>query len=112
VHTRLRAPASRIGPADDVEGAAKSSPLFAKYGTRTEAESAREKLAERLAQAEEPAPESAVAPRGRRRRRAKAPAPAPAGGFDQLADFLGSREGKALQKKVARGLFGMLKKRL
>ena len=32
VHTRLRAPASRMGPADDVEAAAKASPLFAKYG--------------------------------------------------------------------------------
>ena len=32
VHTRLRAPASRMGPADDVEGAAKASPLYAKYG--------------------------------------------------------------------------------
>jgi hypothetical protein len=29
-----------------------------------------------------------------------------------LGDFLGSREGKALQRKVARGMFGMLKKRL
>ena len=48
VHTRLRAPASRMGPADDVEGAAKASPLFAKYGTREENESAREKLAARI----------------------------------------------------------------
>src|SRR5687768_6763408 len=29
VHTRLRAPASRIGPADDVDPATKASPLFA-----------------------------------------------------------------------------------
>ena len=47
VHTRLRAPASRMGPADDVDGAAKASPLFAKYGERVDAESAREKLAAR-----------------------------------------------------------------
>ena len=52
VHTRLRAPASRMGPADDVDGAAKASPLFAKYGTRAEAESARERLAARLEQPE------------------------------------------------------------
>ena len=51
VHTRLRAPASRMGPADDVEAAAKASPLFAKYGERAEAESAREKLAARMEQA-------------------------------------------------------------
>jgi hypothetical protein len=29
-----------------------------------------------------------------------------------LSDFLTSREGKALQKKVMRGVFGMLRKRL
>src|SRR6185312_1355397 len=33
VHTRLRPPASRMGPADDVDGAARASPLWAKYGT-------------------------------------------------------------------------------
>ena len=31
---------------------------------------------------------------------------------DSIGDFLRSREGKALQKKVMRGVFGMLKKRL
>ena len=114
VHTRLRAPASRIGPADDVEASAKASPLFAKYGTRAEAESAREKLEERLDRAEEAQAEQEAepAPRGKRRRSERAPAPAPAGGLDELGDFLNSREGKALQKKVARGLFGMLRKRL
>ena len=72
VHTRLRAPASRIGPADDVEAAAKASPLFGKYGTRIEAESAREKLEGRLAQAEEPKPEprAQAAEEGARPRRA------------------------------------------
>ena len=42
--------------------------------------------------------EAAKAPRGRR--------------CDALGDFLGSRQGKALQKEVVRGVFGMLKKRL
>jgi uncharacterized protein len=102
VHTRLRAPASRIGPADDVDGAAKASNLFAKYGTRTEAESAREKLEGRLAKAQEPAPK----PRRARK------APAPSGGLDELGDFLNSRQGKALERTVMRGVFGMLKKRL
>jgi DNA double-strand break repair helicase HerA and related ATPase len=112
VHTRLRAPASRIGPADDVEGAAKASPLFAKYGTRSEAESAREKLEARLDAAEEPAGDAARAPRPGRRAKAKAPAPTPSDPLEDLGDFLGSREGKALQRKVARGVFGMLKKRI
>ena len=53
VHTRLRAPASRMGPADDVDGTAKASPLFAKYGTRVDSESAREMLAGRMEKAEE-----------------------------------------------------------
>jgi uncharacterized protein len=113
VHTRLRAPASRIGPADDVDGAAKASPLHAKYGTRVEAESAREKLAARMEEATvaADAEPSADKPRARRRRKA-APAPVPSGGTDVLGDFLTSREGKAVQRKVLRGVFGMLKKRL
>src|SRR3954469_12442159 len=47
VHTRMVAPGSRMAPADDVDGAAKASPLFAKYGTRVDNVSAREKLAAR-----------------------------------------------------------------
>ena len=115
VHTRLRAPASRMAPADDVEGSAKASPLFAKYGTREESESAREKLAARL---EEPAPEpeaAAPAPKKKPKRptkKQKETATATAGGAGALGDFLTSREGKALQKKVVRGVFGMLRKRL
>src|SRR3712207_1602853 len=50
VHTRLRAPAARMSPADDVEAAAKASPLWARYGERTDPESARELLAARLAE--------------------------------------------------------------
>jgi uncharacterized protein len=109
VHTRLRSPASRMGPADDVEGAAKASPLFAKYGTRTDAESAREKLAARMEEPDEPEP-AAKAPR--RRKREPEAATAKTGGADALGKFLTSREGKALQKKVMRGVFGMLRKRL
>jgi uncharacterized protein len=104
VHTRLRAPASRIGPAPDVDGVAKASPMYAKYGTRTEAESAREKLEARMEKATEPAAEK---PRAKPRK-----APAPSGGTDALGDFLTSREGKAIQRKVLRGVFGMLRKRL
>src|SRR5918992_5749327 len=118
VHTRLRAPASRMGPADDVEAAAKASPLFAKYGVRAEAESAREKLAARL----ETAGLAGAHAGGRRgsgpaaeakrisRRRRKEAATASTGGVDVLGDFLRSREGKALGRKVARGVFGMLRK--
>ena len=39
-------------------------------------------------------------------------APKPKAPSDPLTDFLGSRQGKALQREVVRGVFGMLKKRL
>jgi hypothetical protein len=106
VHTRLRAPASRMGPADDVQGAAEASPLFAKYGTREEAESAREKLAARMEEPDE-------GPKKRRAARKRSePATATGGGADALGEFLNSRQGKALQRKVVRGVFGMLRKSL
>ena len=112
VHTRLRAPASRLGPADDVDAAASASPLYAKYGTRAEAESAREKLAGRLDGAAPPKGSTPAddAERISKRRRKEA-ARAPAGGTDALGDFLRSREGRALGRQVARGVFGMLRKR-
>jgi hypothetical protein len=53
--------------------------------------------------------EHVPAPRRRSRAR-RAPAPS-GGGADAIGDFLRSREGKALQRKVARGIFGMLRKR-
>src|SRR6201999_12340 len=58
VHTRMTPPASKMGPASDIEGKAKASPLWAKYGTRVDNESAREMLAARLAP---PAPADAPA---------------------------------------------------
>jgi hypothetical protein len=112
-HTRMLAPASRMAPVDDVEARAKASPLWGKYGQRAEAQSARELLAGRMAEAVEPEPaEPAPRPRRRAPRREPAPAPAPAGGADAIGDFLTSRQGKALQRKVMRGVFGMLRKRL
>ena len=41
-------------PADDVDGAAKASPLYAKYGTKADRESAKELLASRLEQSAQP----------------------------------------------------------
>jgi uncharacterized protein len=130
-HTRLVAPASRMAPADDVAGAAKASPLWAHYGERTDPQSAREILAARLdpPAAEDPAPaeakagepkpdpplehipvpESMRAPRRTRTRR-RAPAPKESSP-DAIGDFLNSRSGRALQKEIVRGVFGMLKKR-
>ena len=48
VHTSMRPPSSRMAPADDVDAVAKASPLWAKYGARVDAQSAREMLAARL----------------------------------------------------------------
>jgi DNA double-strand break repair helicase HerA and related ATPase len=125
VHTRLLAPASRMAPADDVDGLAKASPLWAHYGERTDPQSAREMLAARL---EAPEPEPKPAPeekpemehvpvpesmREPRRRRSRRRAPAPADSTpDAIGDFLNSRSGRALQREVVRGVFGMLRKRL
>jgi hypothetical protein len=104
------APRSRMAPADDVAGAAKGSPLWAKYGERTDAQSAREMLAARI---EEPAPPPAAdsAPRPKPAPRHKEAADAASGGAEELGKFLKSRQGKALQRQVLRGVFGMLRKR-
>ncbi len=106
VHTRMRAPQSRMAPADDVEAAAKASPLYAKYGTRADRESAREKLAARLEQPSKPA--QAPKPAARHKEAAKASRE----GGDALTDFLNSRTGKQIQRELIRGVFGMLRKRL
>ena len=47
VHCRMLAPASSFSPAENLDATAKASPLYAKYGTRVDSESAREKLAAR-----------------------------------------------------------------
>ena len=111
VHTRLVAPASRMGPADDVDGAAKASPLFAKYGTRVDNVSAREKLAARTEAAAAAAPTPATAPPAPKPEHQEA-AKAGGGGADAVGKFLKSRQGQALERQVVRGVFGMLKKHL
>jgi DNA helicase HerA-like ATPase len=111
VQTRLCAPSSRMGPSTDVEQAAKSSTLYAKYGTRIDSESARELLAARL-QAATPAPAepaAASAPAGSAHAEASG---ALAGGAAALGSFLSSKQGKQLQNQVVRGVFGLLKKSL
>ena len=84
----------------------KASPLFAKYGTRIDRESARELLAERLEQAAAP---TKAKPKPKPKR---PPRPADPGGTDPIADFLRSRQGQAVQRRVVRGLFGLLRKSL
>jgi DNA helicase HerA-like ATPase len=100
VHTKIRAPRSRMSPADDVAGAAASSPLAAKYATRIDSQSAREMLAARLEAPEKP---PLVTEEHRKAARAT---------NDGLGDFLNSRQGKTIQREVIRGVFGMLRKQL
>ncbi len=102
VHTRMRPPRARMGPADDVDGTAKASPLYAKYGTRLDSESARELLAERLEQA---SPTDTPAPARKKATEATG------GGADALGDFLKSSTGRTIQRELIRGLFGLLKRR-
>jgi hypothetical protein len=89
-----------------VDAAAKASPLYAKYGTRLERESAREQLEARLERAQ-PTPAQTKpkpAPQGKRQ-------PKPSTG-DTVTDFLRSRQGKTLEREVVRGVLGLLRKRL
>jgi uncharacterized protein len=111
VHTRLPAPRSGMAPSDDVAGAAKASPLWSKYGARTDAQSAREMLAARLAQPPAPAASKSARPRAPSREHKDA-ADAAGGGVDAIGDFLTSRQRKALEREVVRGVFGLLKKHL
>jgi DNA helicase HerA-like ATPase len=115
VHTRMRPPSSRMAPADDIDAAAKSSALWARYGDRVDAQSAREMLAARLqppvasTAAATPAPAaSSPKPTAEHKQAGKAVA----GGAAVLGQFLNSRQGKAVQRDVVRGLFGLLKKSL
>jgi hypothetical protein len=104
VHTRMRAPLARMGVAEDVDGPAKASPLYAKYGTRVDAQSAREVLAERL---DPPAPGEKPAEPTKRQKEA---GDAMGKGADAIGDFLKSSSGRALTREVVRGVFGMLKR--
>jgi DNA helicase HerA-like ATPase len=104
VHTKIRAPRSKMAAADDVDAASKASPLYAKYGTRVDSQSAREMLAARLAQPDQAAP----APAEEHKQAAKAAG----GGAGAIGDFLSSPTGRQIEREVVRGLFGLLKKSL
>src|SRR5262249_21054239 len=97
--TKIRAPRSKMAAADDVDGAAKASPLYAKYGTRVENQSAREMLAARLEQKPD------VRPAEEHRQAARATG----GGAGAIGDVLKRTNGRQLQREVVRGIFGLLK---
>jgi DNA helicase HerA-like ATPase len=105
-HTRLRPPLASMEPAPGLESAAKASQLYSKYGTRADAQSARELLVDRLEQAATPDAPPKKAPEREEAARA------PQGDTDALGDFLKSRTGRQVQREVIRGVFGLLRKRL
>ena len=115
VHTRMLAPASKMAPVADVDGPGEGIAAVRQVrhaGRRAERARAARGAAggglgacactcarARQAARAHPGPEAAQA-------RARAPDP---GG---IGDFLNSRQGKAMQREVMRGVFGMLRKRL
>ena len=108
VWTKLRPPASLMAAIEPeaVDRAARDSALWAKYAHEIDRESAREKLAARLAEAstpdvhaEEPAPPPKQ-PKGKGK-----------GKDNPVVGYLKSREGRSMINTVARGLFGLLRKR-
>jgi uncharacterized protein len=117
--TRLRAPRSRMAPADPaaVQAAVASSPLQGEYGTAVDRDSAYERLAAKLAPPpaapDQPAPDQPAPdrPEHHDERRARA------GGL--LAGVLGSAAAKsfarsaasALGREITRGLLGTARRR-
>ncbi|MGH8991798.1 MAG: helicase HerA-like domain-containing protein [Acidimicrobiia bacterium] len=128
VWTRLCPPRSLMAAieAEGVAKAAEADAIWARYATEIDRESAREKLAARMAGGGAPAaatgapagviddigdlevppppPSESEAPRTRRRA-------SPPGDGNPVVDYLKSREGRQMVNTVARGVFGLLKKR-
>ncbi len=105
VATRLIPPSSRMAPLtpDELQADVKQSPLVAAYGQAVDRVSAREMLAQRMAQT---APAgSAGAPGSAAGKTAKTIAVA-AGGA--IATALSSSIGRTIGREVVRGLFGLL----
>ena len=104
VHTRMRPPLSRMGPADDVAGVADCEPAVreVRHAARQPeragdaCDAARPSRAGRDADEADRAPEGGCTAAGK--------------GADAIGDFLKSSSGRALTREVVRGMFGMLKK--
>jgi hypothetical protein len=100
-----------MAAANDVDGAAKASPLYAKYGTRVDSESAREMLAARMARTQAtapagPAPASQPPAPPAQSGRAARTVTQVAGGA--LVGALSSTIGRTVGREIIRGLFGLL----
>jgi uncharacterized protein len=122
--TRLRAPQGSMDPSPPaaVAAAVAASPLQAKYGTVSDPESAREILSKKLDAAAAAAHEHAADVNEeyeRMRRDVEKTRPSkttpkrrpPERAANPIADFLGSRQGRAIVNSVVKGIFGTLRRR-
>ena len=108
VWTKLRAPSSLMAAIEPeaMERGARESVLWPKYAEEIDRESAREKLAARLA--ESTAPDIKV---DEPARPPKQPKGKGKGKDNPVVGYLKSREGRSMINTVARGVFGLLRKR-
>ena len=102
VHTRLRAPRASMEPAPDLDAVAEGVPALGEVRDEARAGERPPRRSQKRVEAIAGAREASLT-------RAKKAPPAPS---DPLTDFMTSRHGKALQKEIVRGVFGMLRKRL
>lgn len=117
VWTRLRPPSSLMAAVDkaDIDQAAHESPLWNTYAQAIDRESARELLAAKTAAGAAAA--AAEQQQAEQQRQAADDGRAPKRGRSTkepegaVAGYLKSREGRAMVNTVARGLFGLLRKR-
>jgi uncharacterized protein len=103
VWTKLRPPASLMAAIDaaDVDRLARDSSIWATYAEEIDRESARERLAAKM-QVEVPKPEAEAKPKAKARAKKDE---------NPVIEYVKSREGRQMINTVARGIFGMLKKR-
>jgi len=110
VWTKMMPPSSLMAAieAPEVDRLARESTLWATYSEEVDRESARERLAAKAAAG---VPQEQTAPAGQP---SPAPAPQPKGkkkDENAVVGYLKSREGRSMLNTVARGVFGLLKKR-
>ncbi|MGH7454116.1 MAG: helicase HerA-like domain-containing protein, partial [bacterium] len=100
VATVLRSPQSFMGPVtpEMMDKIIRSSPLYEKYSTPIDRESARELLAKKMVDMpdDEPVAKSKAAPQQEE------------GMLDKVADVINSPLGRQIGREVVRGLFGLL----
>ena len=109
-HEAPRPATRRMAPADNVDAAAKASPLFAKYGTAVDSQSAREILASRLQQ-QQLQPDGSAGGAGEATARGGGRRGCGRRGRDRRVPQVAARPAASAGSPV-RGVFGLLKKQL